>query len=273
MSDRSYPDLPDPRIEKHIEDIIADVKKRLAETGEWPDWGVLLIRRVRSPDLAMSEDDEEMLSLVIDDFSKGVDIRSRYPIFFDRLLENPRLRTAFLDTLEIIAQAGSGEPDPVGATSTNLDFLASQLPKPTIELTADSWRAAWQLDALTLRRLFSPLAGELVRGDDLLEDPWFVLVRSEMQVAGLRLLVNLEAAQDIDEPGTLNLQLAVFETDPASPPAPALEASISWNAYQHTIPLREIGPTQFPAVAIEDVMDPRSGAFTGDIHLLLQPAT
>jgi hypothetical protein len=49
----------------------------------------------------MTENTEnsELLSLLVDETLKGVDVKSVYPDGYQQLLDNPELRQIFLDTL------------------------------------------------------------------------------------------------------------------------------------------------------------------------------
>lgn len=272
MNDKNRPDHPDSPGRNSIEEIIAGIRTRLEQTGEWPGATGLLLERVLDHGHALSEDDEDMLSLVVDDFSRGVDIRDRYPGFFERMLNNPELQTAFLETLEILAEAGTEDPEPVPRSVPDLGFLAVRLPEPVIEVTPTGWQAAWQLTAQTLTQLFAPRIGKPARSDDFLEDPWFILIRSEIRIAEHQLLVNLEATQDIDRPETLLLQLGVFDLGPDAAGPPSLEAGLSWKTHRHRLRVRDQGPAAFPEIKLIDLIDPQTGAFNADIRFSLQLA-
>src|ERR1051325_4389457 len=70
-------------------------------------------------------EDEEMLSLIVEEANQGIDISKRYPSFYQKLLNNPDLRQAFLDILDSIEDEDSELPIPwAGGRDVDLSFLS-----------------------------------------------------------------------------------------------------------------------------------------------------
>lgn len=272
MSDKPYRNDPGSGNRDQIDEILAEIRARLDRAGEPPESATLLLQRVLGPGAGLTREDEEMLSLVLDDFEKGVDIRSRYPLFYERLLENPDLRDILIDILELFVDPGTEATETFSDRPPNLDFLGLKSPQAIIEIRAPGWQAVWRLTARTLTELFSPEPEALLRSGELLEDPWIVLIRNEIDVPTGSLLVNLEITQNIHQPDILIAMISVFNRDPDTGPPPPVEASLVWKDYHQTVTLSAAGPDRFPDVSLQDVYDPASGSFSEDLLLTLTGA-
>ncbi|HJR79147.1 MAG TPA: hypothetical protein VJ821_03675, partial [Anaerolineales bacterium] len=78
-------------------------------------------------------EDEEMLALIIEEASQGIDIAKRYPAFYQRLLNFPDLRQAFLEILESIEEEAGAPAIPWADTEElDLSFLAVPASRPEI---------------------------------------------------------------------------------------------------------------------------------------------
>jgi hypothetical protein len=194
--------------------------------------------------------DMEMLSLIIDEVSKGVDIQTRYPTFYRKLLANAELRQAFLDALEIL----ESEPAPVNLPAADLSFLKET---PRREMPGAGRRVTWSQTLAYLQSLFSP--SELVyRSDaDLFEDAWHTLLRGEGQLDETVYTVQLDAAL-AEEPDdalsvvlTIAISLAMAQTETPMP----LHASLQWGSYAESIRIDAEGRTRFPNVPLSAVFD------------------
>ena len=272
MSDKPYRNDPGSGNRDQIDEILADIRARLDRTGEPPESAGLLLQRVLGPGAGVTREDEEMLSLVLDDFEKGVDIRSRYPSFYEHLLDNPDLRDILLDILELLVDPGTVAPETMIDRLPNLDFLGLKSPQAVIEIRATGWQAVWRLTARTLTELFSPEPEALLRSGELLEDPWIVLIRNEIEVPTGSLLVNLEVTQNIHQPDILIAMISLFNRDSDAIPPPPVEASLVWKDYHQTVTLSAAGPDRFPDVSLQDVYDSVSGSFSGDMIFTLTDA-
>jgi hypothetical protein len=61
---------------------------------------------------ASSDEDFEMLALVVEEAARGVDIPARLPAFWEKLMRNAELREAFLDCLELLEASRGGRLRP-----------------------------------------------------------------------------------------------------------------------------------------------------------------
>ncbi len=88
---------------QHSDEDLLTLRRYLQQMRAWPEAGdaflALLSQRHERTGL-LSHADYEWIPQVIQDCLRGVDIGSRYPAFFQKLLVSPGLRKAFLKTLE-----------------------------------------------------------------------------------------------------------------------------------------------------------------------------
>jgi hypothetical protein len=77
-------------------------------------------------DADVTRNDEELLSLILDEALKGVDIAARFPNFFQKLLVNTELRKTFLDSLELLEADGNGTLTPLPEEARPPTFLYQQ---------------------------------------------------------------------------------------------------------------------------------------------------
>ncbi len=81
---------------------LAAVRARLVADGHWPESADTLLNLLQaSYTREFSEDDMDLLGLVVDDFLKGVDLEVQYPQVYQWLLHAAAYRAAFLDILEL----------------------------------------------------------------------------------------------------------------------------------------------------------------------------
>ncbi len=224
--------------------------------------------------LPTSEADNEMLSLIIDEVLKGVDISVRYPTFYQKLLHNADLRQTFVDVLESMEKASENESIKLPKISmSNLPFLTNQKPHSNLEkFGKNQWRITWQQTIEHLQSIFSP--PELVYRSDpsLFEDPWLTLLRGEVDVAGSQYIVLLECslAKDSDEALAVSLNLAVTLETPAEATQNPLYATLQWGLYDESLPISDEGRTRFPHIPFQAILDEENQRVMADLNLILE---
>ncbi len=202
--------------------------------------------------------DEEMLSLLVDEARKGIDISRRYPAFYQNILANADLRQAFTDVLEALEMEERNEHVPLpNPTDVNLDFLTKASPQPVLELLDHhQWRIRWAQTFEKIEAIFSPV--ELVYRLDpiLLDDPWFTLLKEDFEIASSLYSIVLDCTLAKDHNAlTPYLRLAItLGSTIVDPPFPIL-AHLEWGSYNASIPLSEAGRIRLPDIPLNAVFD------------------
>jgi hypothetical protein len=225
-----------------------------------------------SEDLIITQEDNEMLSLLIDEALKGVDIKTQYSDSYRRLLSNPELRQMFLDTLESIeaAQEGRLEPFPV-AEKSSLAFLKDKTP-PTE--SQQSEQAAWQISLQRtiqqLQNIFSPPQLAYRADASLFDDSWFTVLREEIELGGSGYSILLECgiSEEADEALSASLNIAMTLESTASPGSP-IYATLRWGQYTETLTIAGEGRARFPDIPFSATFDQQNQEITSDLDLVL----
>jgi len=218
--------------------------------------------------------DSEMLSLVVSEVLKGVDISMRYPAFYRNMLNNDDLRQAFVDAL------GSIESQPQSETvflplvaGPSLDFLSQRHQQPAIiKIGADKWRTVWRQTIEQLQSIFSPAELAYRSDPSLYEDPWITLFRDDVEVAGSQYTVMLECtpAVETDDALSVSFNIAVILEASVDTPLVPLEATLQWGAYNETIDVCEEGRARFPDVPLSTILDEEMENVIVELSLTLE---
>jgi hypothetical protein len=220
--------------------------------------------------------ESEMLSQIVSGILNGEDIAQRYPAFYQKLLEHAELRQAFLDALEAVEAERAGQLTPLpGASNTNLAFLSNLPPAPTLEiLSQDHWRATWQRSFEQIRVIFSPPELAYRADTSAIEDPWFTLLRADINTAGSSYAVVLDCtlATETDNALAAYLNLAVTLESPTPAQFP-LRASLQWGTYHESLLITEEGRVRFPDIPLLDISDSALGEIQAGFSLTLGTAS
>ncbi|MCB9134784.1 MAG: hypothetical protein H6636_05110 [Anaerolineales bacterium] len=252
---------------------LAFYQTQLETAHIWPvkaDELLLLAEKGHSQEA--TEADDTMLSLVINDALQGIDIQKKYPAFYKRLTEEAALRDAFLDIMDMVQDDLTEPTTTMPSPFEKLPFLAFPISHPILNILADRWQLTWQQSIAQLNAIFLPQTGLSFRGEEELDDPWFVLLRENVEISGKFVNVFLEATQEEISPDQLHFALAVGIDTLPKDTWPSLSATLTWGEYAATIPLKLQGRTMFPPVLLSQILDEQMTSFHSDLHLLLEPA-
>lgn len=206
-----------------------------------------------------SEVDNDMLTLIIDRILDGEDLSARYPRLYQELLGNAELRQAVVDALESIEAERSGRLAPLPeAPRKNLSFLKHQGPLPIVEILGEhQWRSTWHSTLEQIRAIFSP--PEMVYRADAgaLEDPWFTLLRDEVDTGGALYAIALECtlSSQTDDGLAVFLDFAITLASQSDQYEFPIQASLHWGEYEASILITEEGRSRFPDIPLVTVMD------------------
>ena len=223
----------------------------------------------------MSVKENEMVSLMVDETIKGVDIKIRYPDFYQKLFSNAELRQVFLDTLESIeAEKQGGMAALTSGDKPNLAFLTRKPQQSGIQkLDGDRWQIILQKTIQQLQELFSGGPALVYRSDaNLFDDSWFPLARGEVELEGTSYSILLECgiSKETEEALSASLNIAMtLETATASPQSP-IHATLQWGTYSQTLTITEEGRARFPDIPFSASFDQHDQKITSGLELILE---
>lgn len=233
---------------------------------------LMIVNRQKLP---ASVADNEMLSLMVDEAIKGIDISKQYPNFYKKLLDNPNLRSAFLDSLESIEEAKQDQSISLPAAPRGkLVFLTNLSADPTITKMRDKWRIIWQRTIEQLQAVLAP-SQLAYRSDPItFEDPWFTLMRSETEVEGAIYTIALECTLSEHDNSALSplLNIAVtLKMADTQTRFPVL-STLQWGTYNQTINILEEGRARFPDIPFSMIFDRSNENIAAELNLIIEPA-
>ncbi len=226
--------------------------------------------------LSASVVDNEMLSLVVDEAIKGIDIAERYPEFYKKLLANASLREAFLDALESIEL--SEKKELISSTSksaTKLSFLKALEPQPIIAELDNKWRASWQQTIEQLQFIISPTQLATRSHSMIYEDPWITILRSEAEIEEVIYTIFLECTLSKNDEEALSpyLNVAVTLGTAPKPSYFPIRSTLHWGTYEEVIEILEEGRAKFPDIPFKVIFDEEIEHINVGLSLTIEPIT
>ena len=255
---------------------LTELRHQLLETESWPETGDHLIldlsKLTPSPQQDFTDEEYDMLSIVVNDALLGIDVTKKYPAFYARMLADEELQTAFLDTLELLEQSRAGElPDYVEQDAINLDFLQQVISKPLIRKSPRGMlELIWQRTAEQLQNMFyiaSLTSGVVHRsGDSMLDGSYINILHSQVEIDDQELEIRLDATQTITDPENLDLLISV--SVPELLPR-RFEATIAWGEYRESAEVNKYGLAKFPPLKTRQILTAK-GELAYGIELRLE---
>jgi len=218
--------------------------------------------------------DDEMLSIIVDEAYRGIDISKRYPTFYRKLLNNASLRQAFIDILESLEKEGENALVALpNKLNIDLDFLKKHASKPIIEISdQDNWRVSWLRPFEQLKQIFSPPELAYRLDPDLIEDPWFTLLREEFEIEKMGYAIVVDCTLSEKGDGALSPYLHIAVTlgaDSDQPPFP-IQARLQWGEYDETIPIIEEGRLKLPDIPLSVAFDENFKPIETELNFILE---
>jgi hypothetical protein len=218
--------------------------------------------------------DDEMLSIIVDEAYRGIDISKRFPTIYRKLLNNANLRQAFIDILESLEKEGENElvafPN---KPNINLNFLKKHASKPIFEIIdQDNWRISWLRTFEQLQEIFSPHEFVFRLDADLVEDPWFTLLRKEFEVGKSRYTIVLDCtlSEKGDEVLSPYLNIAVTLGATSDGPKFPIHARLQWGAYEERIFIAEEGRIKLPDIPLSTTFDKEFNLVESELNFTLE---
>lgn len=246
--------------------------RRQLEAGEWPA-GLDRLREdlAGSRAAVLTDNEADMLTVVVNDALEGIDIKKQYPAFYQQMLDEPRLYHAFLEALSALEVEGREIEEPHPETEPiDLSFLERvRTLAPAISKVSGGWRLVWRREAANLHELLvlafrGPLGVERATRS-FLEDDHLALLNTRVDEAD-QMEILLEGVRMPDNPNRLQLHLFVS----ATPLPERLQATLKWGDYEATVPV-EGGHAELPALLLADVLDETGQLVREDLELTLEP--
>ncbi len=225
-----------------------------------------------SETLFIPNEETEMLSFIVDEATKGVDIETRYPEFYRKLLGNAALRQVFLDTLGMLEAGKAGEllPLPAGE-EPRLEFLTKKAPQPA-PASSQGWKITLQKSIQELKSIFSPPQLAYRTETNFFEDNWFTILRDEIALAGSNYSILLECglSKETEDALSATLNIAISLEKLPSAPAFPIHATLRWGKYSETLILPDEGRVRFPDISFAATFDPQNQEITSGLDLVLE---
>jgi hypothetical protein len=258
-----------------VREKLAALRANLEKGEGWPASADRLLDDLRAAGQEpepLTDEDMALVSLVLGDALLGVDVAVRYPRFFEKLLANEGLRDAFLDGLILLEETETLAPPgsaPTAGEASPLGFLRTAKVRPEVEAEpGGGWRAQWRQLKETLDWLLRPerpAAGLAWRsGEEVMDEGYRTLLRSEAMVGEQMLYLTLDGRQLIEKPDVLELLLMVAAEEGEVGP---LKATLQWGDYEDKAVLDEQGEALFAPVPLDIVWQ---AGVTGDLRLTLE---
>ena len=224
----------------------------------------------------LTSEDSIMLSIVVGDALKGVNIAEKYPAFFLRLLENKALLDDFLDTLNLLKQTQTNRLPPLPAPpSRDLSFLRKH-PQPKVKemiTLTTGWRVTLQQTIRELQLLFFPLPPQFDtrerRGDSLEEDEWFPVFRKDVYMADTQWTLSLGGRMIDDIESSLSLDISVTPEEGVDE-IPHLTATVQWGTYNDSITIGPRGRATFPPSPFDAILDENTNTIRADLQVTIE---
>ena len=219
-----------------------------------------------------------MLSIVLSNALNGVDITTRYPAIFQKLLANDDMRKAFLEDLDMLEKSQTGGLELLPEKpNRNLHFLHTVPPTQTVErLVTGEWRITWVQVTEQLQHIFlSPtLSSEAIYRDDAnhLEETPFKLFHSNVDLNGESVTALLEALQPIANPDVLQLSLTVALRGDQDEEnfLQTLVAQLQWGAYDEYTRVSQKGKSIFPDLPLSVILNQGKAEIGSNLRLTLE---
>lgn len=217
-----------------------------------------------------------MMSFMVSEAARGVDIAARYPAFYRRLQEEPDLREHFQDSLDLLLQTQTNTLAPLpGPPSRDLSFLHTR-PRPACSpIPPDNghWGMTLTLSAEQLNRRFFSFQVEPVTrqglGIGVDEDNWFTLIRETVSVADNAWSIVLEGTPVDETEDVLQLAVIVVPSQDLENGPGGWQATLTWGIYEATVVLNERGRATFPQFHLNGVLDEGESAINENLILTL----
>jgi hypothetical protein len=205
----------------------------------------------------------EILDLMVDQVIKGIDIRQRFPAFYQKLLHDKIIRQQFIDLIAMNSTPGSSTHDPYLLNSKlEFSFLIEN------QTHVSGWPLFFSQTQSQLMNVFFPTQVVYRSAENLEGVLVYSLLRKDFVLDGsiYTVLINGTLAEN-DEALITNLSLASSNDSVIS--AFPVQASLRWGNYAAEITLCEAGKYPFPSIPLSKIFNDDLTQIKGDLYLTL----
>jgi hypothetical protein len=214
-----------------------------------------------------TEDDDnaanECLDLMVDQALHGIDIRQRFPTFYQKLLQNKNIRQQFIDLISLNSSAEPSTRDPyLLNTKLNFSFLQK------IQARVSGWPLFLSQTQSQLMSVFFPAQAVYRSVENLGEIPVYSLLRKDFILDGIIYTVLIDGTlAEKDEALIANLSLATSNDSNIS--VFPVQAALRWGDYAAEISVPKAGKQTFPGIPLSKVFNDDLSQVKGDLYLTL----
>lgn len=225
------------------------------------------LKKLNTSETEVTENDQNSLSLIVDEALKGVDIRKRYPTFYDHLLRSGALRSLFIECiLDLKETPAFAELCSFPVTHADLGFLHKGSAAPQSAKT--DWKVTLERTAEQLMPIFfAPQAN--TRGTLNTLEPFYTLLRSEFMLDQTTYSLIIEGAwhDRRDDALILFINLATSHGD-----FHPLHALLKWGDYTSEMTLNSEGRVRIEDLPFKAVFNENLEKIAANMQLTLTAA-
>ncbi len=223
------------------------------------------LKRMNTSSTEITESDQNSLSLVVNEALNGVDIRKRFPLFYDHLLCCMALRKQFIENLLSLKETWNSESTPTFATSqADLAFLHKKV--QPLNPAAHDWKVILQRTVEQLMSVFAAPQATL-RGEVSVSEPVYTLLRSEFLLDQTTYSLILEGTLNDNRDDVLTLTLNMAAAEGVFHP---LLAKITWGEYSTEVQINSEGRTRVDDLPLQAVFDDTQAKIVADLQVTLK---
>jgi len=206
----------------------------------------------------------DCIDLMADQAISGVDIRKRFPTFYNELLRHKKLRQLFIDTLAALISTAAKVIDPnKGSSEFDLTFLKRNINRIT------GWPVFLSQSQAQLMKVLFAEEPEFRTAVDPGAEPIYQLFRKDFQLADITYTVLINCTLAEDENDALNAGLSLTVENAGQKSAFPIDASLRWGEYSAEICLEQEGKLLLPNIPLVQVLDDTLSEVKSDLFLTL----
>ncbi|MCB2160556.1 hypothetical protein KQH40_00560 [bacterium] len=257
-----------------INKIVEKIRKDMLSSQEVVPGLAQLLTDLQISTGDVTEDEIDVIALLVSDVLDGVDIEKRYPSEYKKLLHNYTFQKFFLEALDMQTsiQSNDSESDRL-AEKFDLSFLKQNKKSAGKDFT-NPVKFVWEKTVEELSTLFT--RQKFAYRNHLFADPdaEIVLFREDKQQDEFETMVLLSVKNNVSEESISVKVLASLKDRLERDLAFDIEMSLNWGAYQKSQPLSlGFNQMEFDAIPLAAVLDFKTGEISQSLNLVITIAS